>query len=270
MHIAFLMQDTGTIYGAERATLDLVKILRASDTIRVTVYYMNELRLALSHSEIVGELEKMGVSAVSLPVRHAFSPSLICALRAALRRDHVDMLHPVGYKADLHGGWAAGFGKGVPVVSTVHGWLFRPDLKERFDGWVDIRVLRRFQKVIVLSSYYEDFLRRSGIPAEALVRIPSGYPAPDAIVRRVVKAPFVVGILGRLSWEKNHDMFLAVARELRNEKRSVRFVIAGDGPDALRRMAEAGLKKLRTEFSVARQRDEHVALYQSIRKRRAD
>ena len=219
------------MYGAERATLDLALALQGREGVRVKVFLIEETRLNLARSDLREAFEARDIPVESMPVRHAFSWKLIHVLRAALRRDAVDVLHTVGYKADLHGGIAARLGKVVPVVGTVHGWLFRRDFKERCYARINLWALRRFSRVVVLSRYYERYMKDQGVPSRVLMHIPSGYPAPSAVEPKASSEPFTVGMMGRLSGEKNHAMFLQVAKELRRRRVPVRFVIAGDGPD---------------------------------------
>jgi glycosyltransferase involved in cell wall biosynthesis len=232
--VVFLLQDTGRLYGAERATLDLAQGLARRD-VRVHLLLIEEARLRIDRNDLREEARARGIDFTALPVKGRWSPELARRIRREVESRRA-ILHTTGYKADVHGGWAASWGRRFPVVGTVHGWLFRQDLKERFFGWVNLMALRRFTRVIVLSRFYEDLLLRRGVARERLVRIPSGLaigecgPACPAGV-------FTVGMLGRLSEEKNHALLLRAAALLRAQGVVARFLIAGDGP--LRQELEA-------------------------------
>ncbi len=245
MRIVLLLQDTGKVYGAERATVDLAAGLRAAGH-EPRVLLIEETRLGLTSSALREALDVARIPWSALPVSGRFSAGLVNAVRQQLHRLDAAVLHTTGYKADLHGGWAAGWGQRWPVVSTVHGWLFRRDVRERFYGGLNRACLRRCQRVIVLSRYYEQLLAAQGFPASRLVRIPSGLdPAPFATLPGpAASTPFTVGLAGRLSEEKNHALLLRAAARLRAAGVNVRFLIAGDGPlaGALREeIARAGL-----------------------------
>lgn len=254
MKIVFLMQDTGSVYGAERATMDLAEGLRGTGGTDVHVLLIEERRLGLSRSTLREALSGRGLPSTALATDRAFSWTLVHAIRDALRETRADVLHTVGYKADVHGGLAAGWGKVLPVVSTVHGWLFRPYPKELFYGWINVLALKRFSAVIALSRFYENILITKGVSRERVFRIPTGVdiakmgtrdaapPGPDP------SRPLVVGILGRLSSEKNHQMFLRAAKRVQASGGGVRFVIAGDGP--LRAKLEATICQLSIGESV--------------------
>ena len=245
MRIVLLLQDTGKVYGAERATLDLAAGLRAAGE-EVTVLLIEETRLGAGASDLRDALRERGLSVAAVPVAGRLSHALVRAVRAALRERRADVLHTTGYKADLHGSWAAGWGRRWPVVSTVHGWLFRADLKEQFYGWLNLQALRRCTRVIALSRHYEAMLAARGVPRGKLVRIPSGLdpatcpPGPWP----AEGTPFTIGLAGRLSEEKNHDLFLRAARRALDGGARLRFLLAGDGPlraTLAGRIAELGL-----------------------------
>lgn len=223
-----MAQDTGAIYGAERATLDLISLLQPA--VEVSVYLIEETRLGLNTSAFREAVEASGAAVTVFPVKRTFSIGLIREVSKAIRRDAVQVLHTVGYKADVHGVWAAGFGRLVPTVSTVHGWLFRNDLKERFYGQVNRWALRRGQRVIALSRHYQVWLQNAGVTPERCVRIPSGFPDPAIVEARPRHDPFVVGMLGRLSEEKCHELLLDVATIGQRDGRDWEYVIAGTGP----------------------------------------
>jgi len=239
MRIAFLLQDTGRIYGAERATLDLARGLRSAG-VEVAAWLIEESRLGLEKSELKTAILEAGLECSALPVHSAFSRDLLRMLREKAGREKPDVLHTIGPKATVHAAWAL---RGrVPLVTTVHGWLFRPDLKERFYEWLELRAFRRFDRVITLSRHYEQWLA-ARVGAGRVVRIPSGFDARSvAAVGDRGHQPMTFGMLGRLSWEKNHELFFRAARRLQDDKASARFLVAGEGMERPRLEAlRAGL-----------------------------
>ncbi len=254
MRITFLLQDTGTIYGAERATLDLASGLRRMGDVDVSATVIHESRLEVQDHGLHHAFQAAGIPVTSFSTQWPFSWALVKAIREHVVAQKIDCVHAVGYKAAVHGGLAVRFGRVCPWVSTVHGWLERPDLKERFYGWLEIQTLKRAQRVIVLSNFYRDKLAGRGIPADRLAWIPSGI-ALDSLSVDVDRNPFsqtvappTIGILGRLSLEKNHAMFLRVAHRLVQDGYQARFLIAGDGPE--RSAVERLVQKLGLEAHV--------------------
>lgn len=148
MQVAFLVQDTGRVYGAERATLDLARGLAGASC---AVWLIEETRLGLARSDFKEALLAADLPCQSLPVDCAFCPALIRQLRERVAAERPDVVHTIGPKATTHAAW--GLKGRVPLVTTVHGWLFRPDLKERFYEWLELRAFRRFDRVVTLSRH---------------------------------------------------------------------------------------------------------------------
>jgi glycosyltransferase involved in cell wall biosynthesis len=239
MKVAFLLQDTRALYGAEQATIRLVEGLVAAK-IAVAVLLLHETRLGAGASPLADALKRLA-PVTEIPVSGRFSKAAIGQIRESMAREQVDVLHSTGYKADWHAGLASKWGTLFPVVSTVHGWLFRWNWKERLFQALNIRALARFSRVIVLCEFYERYLRRCGLGPLQLALIPTGVRADGIILRSEARklwdmpgVVFTFGLLGRLSSEKNHDLLLRaavrLARDLDTSPRSWRILIAGDGP----------------------------------------
>ena len=236
MKIAFLLQDTGAVYGAERATLDLARGLAARGT-GVLVVLIRETRLGDRGSLLEAALREEGLAVEIAATDRRLSMGLARSIRSLLQEHGADVLHSVGYKADVHGVMAV-YGR-IPQVSTIHGWLFRRDIKERFYGWLNVHALKRCARVVVLSRYYEDLLGRVGLRA---VRIPSGLDTRSLPAMPSHRGTFTIGMMGRFSEEKNHPMLLRAAKRLVEDGVTVDVLVAGDGP--LRPMIEAEIARL--------------------------
>ena len=239
MKVAFLLQDTRYLYGAEQATIQLLEGLTAAG-VGVQVLLLQETRLGSGTSPLAEALRRCA-PVTAIPVAGRFSRPAIAQIREFMARERVDVLHSTGYKADWHALLASRQTRLFPVVSTVHGWLFRWEWKERLFQALNIRALRRFSRVVVLSAFYERYLRRCGLGPLQLAHIQTGVRAerivPRAGARAFWEAPgeiFTFGLLGRLSSEKNHGLLLRAARRLARDldasPRSWRILIAGDGP----------------------------------------
>ena len=241
MKLHFLMQDTRALYGAERATLRLVSGLAAAGT-EVRVLLLDETRLDSSAPSPLADAFRAIAPVETIPVAGRLSRAAVRRIRDILLADAPRaILHSTGYKADVHAVLASRSSTLLPVVSTVHGWLFRRDIKERLFLAANLWALRRCSRVVVLSAFYENYLRRHGFTPLQLARIPTAYPAdaipsPDAAdaLWRDTTSPFTYGMLGRLSEEKDHDTFLRAAARLSRmttgAPRPWRLLVAGDGP----------------------------------------
>jgi len=243
MNIVFFMQDTGSIFGAERATLDLAVGLREAGE-QPRFFLMVEQRRVLSSSVLQKAIDQEGFPVHRFPVTGRISWSMAKSVRRTFSDVKGDVLHVIGYKANVHA-WLSGI---HPVVATVHGWLFRDDLKEQLYDKIDRWCLRRCDKVICLSSYYEQFLRDSGIRPDKLIRISSGLreiPSAQELNHPETKASPVFGMMGRFSDEKNHAMFVHAAAMVHAAYPAARFLIAGQGP------LESAIKELVRQKGLA-------------------
>lgn len=220
--------------------MDLVEGLRAAG-VDARMLLIEESRMGPGESALRQEIVRRRIPFEPIACRSAFSPALARGIRSYIERERVNLLHMVGYKADLHGGWAACRARGVKTVATVHGWLFRPDIKERCYGWLDVQALRRMDAVVALSRHYQDMLRGRGVRSERLHLIPSGLKPetrnlkPETLSRQgyagQARHPFITfGTLGRLSSEKNISMLIRALAIVRARGVECRALIAGDGP----------------------------------------
>lgn len=262
MKVALLMQDTRGMYGAEGATVRLAKGLAAAG-VEVEAWLMEETRLAGNgeESELAAAFRGAGIKVVGLETGGRVSRGAVEAIRRAVAERGAEVVHSTGYKADVHAAWASEGGKRFPIVSTVHGWLFRRwAWKERLYRRVNVAALRRFQRVIVLSRFYEGVLRRDGLDPLQLARIPTGLDAGEVGEERERlwadgRAPFTFGLLGRLSEEKDQRTALsageALARATAGSPQPWRILVAGDGPlrGKLERQARGGWLAGRVEFA---------------------
>ena len=253
MKVVFLMQDTRSWYGAEQATVRLVAGLAAAGA-EVRVLLLQEARLGAAPSPLAEAL-RQAVPVTDVPVAGRFSRRAVAQIRDFMAAERADVLHATGYKADWHAMLASRNARLFPVIATVHGWLFRWNLKERLYQALDLRALRRFSRVIVLCDFYERYLRRHGLSPLQIARIPTGVEAgrivAPAEAGRLWGNPgevFTFGLLGRLSAEKNHDLVLRaavrLAKHLNTSPRPWRILIAGGGPRRewlRRRIARLGL-----------------------------
>jgi glycosyltransferase involved in cell wall biosynthesis len=172
----------------------------------------------------------------------------IVRLWRLMRRFRPDVVHTHTAKAGAVGRIAGLFYRRATYIHTFHGHIFHgyySKLKTRLFIAIE-RLLARLNtdRIIVLTEQQRHEIHdvyRVGRPEQFAV-IPLGLDlsALPAAGRRQPEMP-VIGIVGRLTAIKNHDLFLRVAARMKDE---AQFVIFGDGADRprLERLAaELGL-----------------------------
>jgi glycosyltransferase involved in cell wall biosynthesis len=172
-------------------------------------------------------------------------------LMKLMRRPQADAVITVGAGDKMFWGRIAAHLAGVPVVaSALHstGW---PDGVGRLN-----RLLTRWTDAFigVADAHADHLVRNERFPAEKVNTIYNGVdcdrfaPQDASAIRRELNiasdAP-VVGILAALRPEKNHELFLAGAKEIRQAIPAAQFIVVGDGPK------RPELEQLAAELGIA-------------------
>jgi glycosyltransferase involved in cell wall biosynthesis len=153
---------------------------------------------------------------------------------AALCRDlHPDVVHTHGYRPDVID---AGVARrlGIPVVTTVHGFTGGGWRNVMYE-WLQCRAFRRFDAVVAVSRSLVLRLERAGVPRARIHEVQNAWrpiapPMDRLAARRSLGLPsqgFVVGWVGRLSYEKGPDVLLQALRHLGDVP--VAASVIGDG-----------------------------------------
>ncbi|HEY3393581.1 MAG TPA: glycosyltransferase [Lacipirellulaceae bacterium] len=180
--------------------------------------------------------------AAEIPVHHG----LLCGkydlrvwprLTRLLRRRHIDAVITVGAGDKMFWGRLAAWRSGVPViVSALHstGW---PDCVGRLNRLLT-PVTDAF--IAVAESHGKFLVEQSGFPENKVAVIRNGVdtdrfaPGHDVVaVRRELglgETDPVVGIVAALRPEKNHELFLELARRVKAELATASFLVVGEGP----------------------------------------
>jgi glycosyltransferase involved in cell wall biosynthesis len=255
------------LYGAEQVILNLARTAH-------TTSYVGALSDGSSAMlEVVREANKNGLNTVVFDSRGRFDPKPVLAIRRFLRNNRIDILHSHGYKSDLVALFAA-LSNETQWIATNHvwhpiSWVLR--LYESIDAWA----LRFARRVIAVSGGVKDDLLAAKVPSKNIRIISNGIDIDRFTNRRStesLKASFniddsdvVVAIVGRLSPEKGHKVFLAAAATIAAKAaRTVKFLIVGDGPMREELEAEVIRLNLRERVVFAGFRQEMPEIYALI------
>ena len=151
------------------------------------------------------------------------------------------IVHTHQAKAGLLGRLAA-IVTGVPIrIHTFHGHVFHsyfPTWKTNLFLFLE-RILARYSHLIAISDNQKQELESHLKSPPSIEVIPLGLelkkfenlPPQEPLKKQwgYTQDSVIIGIVGRLVPIKNHDLFLDVAKELKNQFHHVKFLIVGDG-----------------------------------------
>ena len=185
--------------------------------------------------------------------------SVVTRLFGLCRRLRVRIWHGHEYKSNLLG-WLLRPLCRFHLVTTVHGWVEHSPKLFAFYA-IDRWVLRRYDRVIVVSDDLLDSCRALGVQAERLRQITNAIEVADysrrgpakeapgrnggrpgsAVGRAVPAERLVIGAVGRLTPEKGFDYLITAVSRLCARGLDLELWIAGEGgqDQALRTQIEA-------------------------------
>lgn len=218
--------------GAERCIYELARRLDKS--------LFDVQVAALRGGEVEEWLRQAGVPVFVLGIKHRFDLVKLRRLRDFLREQKIDLLHTHLYHADLVGRTVARSAGVKHLVHTVHV------AEARFRPWQYLwarLAAGRCDRIVCVSKAVRDHhAHKTHLPLEKYEVIYNGIDAAayarDESRRAAVRGQWGVGadelvlaFVGRLDHQKNIELFLQAAREMRRRSGRVRAVIAGDGPE---------------------------------------
>lgn len=194
---------------------------------------------------LVERLERLGVPAPVIPMEERLvDPRALLALARHFRREGPQIVQSHGARANFYSRLGARLA-GVPRhISTVHNSLYdypvSPLRRVLYLALDRLTVPWTETILCVAESLARDLIERSGVPARKVQVIPNGVDlarfdparADGERIRRSVglgRAP-VLGIIGRMTPQKDHHTFLAALAAVRGAVPEVRALIVGDGP----------------------------------------
>ncbi len=192
---------------------------------------------------------RSGANLSEISGRAVFDLGQVRAVAALVRSLRADILHAHDPKTDLLALMLAPFFPGLRRVTTLHGWVaHQGSAKSALYVRLDKLALPGFHAVIAVSRAIAAEARRYRAKNILLLHNaidtdwwrPENAPPPP----RDPGQPFVVGFSGRLRHEKGPLIFLETARRLLAADASLRFAVAGTGPQEAEAKAMAAGSEL--------------------------
>ncbi|OGV48420.1 MAG: hypothetical protein A2017_10660 [Lentisphaerae bacterium GWF2_44_16] len=139
-------------------------------------------------------------------------------------------------------GVAAAQNSGKPLVVHVHSTEFDRSGENINQTIYDIERYGMYeaQKIVAVSNYTRNMIiNRYGVAAEKITVVHNGIENDNHFVpeKAIEKRDKIVLFLGRITFQKGPDYFIAAAKKVLEKISNVKFIMAGDG-DMLHRMIE--------------------------------
>lgn len=224
--------------GAEAQAFVMMSALRSIPELQITALVLNEGKLARKLREIDIKVSVIDES------KNNFTQLLTLAGKV-LAENPVHIIHSHRYKENMLAALLKRRKLANALVQTVHGVQERSqglrNLKLSLYGGLNRFVSRRyFERILAVSRDIHKTLS-SEYSASQLMHIPNAVdleqlkPTKDANqVRREFgfqENDVVIGSVGRMVPIKGFEVFLQVAARTKNEYKSAKFVLVGDGPE---------------------------------------
>lgn len=232
MRILHLISSSG-FFGAENVALNLMNSLKEDKN--------NPRLLCLKNSgkpdpEIHLQAESQGISTDVISCNKRFDMGSIKKIKDYVKKENIVLIHTHGYKSNLYGMVASRLA-GIPVVTTLHGWIGE-DYKARFYELVDKLVVKRMDHVVSVSPVISKELGSLKVNEDKVSFIPNGIdterfsPASDGPDMRAIfgaKDALIIGTVGRLGPEKGHLYLMEAFKEISALVPEARLLIVGGG-----------------------------------------
>lgn len=203
------------------------------------------------NTSLYEEVEKAGYEVVPLDLVGELNPAkdlkAAIALRRILRDIRPDVLHIHSTKAALIGRTASLGIRNLRVLVSVHSFVFDERVgcvKRAIVGWVERRLARRAERIIVVSgALKKELVSRMRLPEDKIevvyngIAPVSGQPCPETTTTTTATdtaterhSGMRIGTVSRLAPQKGVDVLLRSAALLVDDFPKLEVVIVGDGP----------------------------------------
>ncbi len=227
--------DTYYIGGAGKVLLQFLKntACRPITSVVSTFSYKNP-----PSTEFIDAVKKLGYPVALLPQSFSLDPSPLSHIRKIIAKENITIIETHGYKADFAAWWITRF-LPIPWIAVSHGWT-NENLKIRLYNLLDRWLLKRATCVVGVSPQLTDEIRllrgkkrRTKMVLNAIDPDFIRYEGKEKTITstyRKNKETLLLGVFGRLSPEKGHDILIRACRQILKENNAV-LLIVGDGPE---------------------------------------
>ena len=166
-----------------------------------------------------------------LPCRRFIDLAQIITIFKIIKKNKIKIIHCHDYKANLFGLIMKLILPKIKLITTIHGYI-ENTLRGKFYYWLDKRIVRFFDRIIVVSSatrkLFPSYNKKIKLIHNA---IDINYWKTNSSKKNFYSKLFVVGYVGRISKEKGWREFVMIAHKLLQNDKDFIFIVAGDGTD---------------------------------------
>jgi glycosyltransferase involved in cell wall biosynthesis len=232
--------DSLGIYGAETVLLNLAAEQQRRGE-RPVVLSIGNSRATEKAIEV--EARRRRIECVPLRMRDGLNLAGGMQIARIAQTCGVDVIHSHGYKSNILLALLPRRARKIPVVTTLHGWTAKsPWSKLGVYRMLDQRLLSRLDAVVVVNEHMLRLpaLARLERTAQAIangVTIHEAAPADghEGLAKEIAalrsRHPTLLGVVGRLSPEKNVSALIEALHQLANSHPGVGLVVLGAGSD---------------------------------------
>ncbi len=265
MRIAHLI-SSGGMFGAENVLLNLAQWFNQNGE----TVWVGALKDSRSPKlQVIDRAKALNLPVFVIDCRGRFDISAVFALKKFMKEHNIEILHTHNYKSDVIGLLAAKWAS-IPIVSTAHGFT---EVTKSVSGYekLDRWILKKFfdNVMVVAETVLSDFHSpRKKVIANGLdvARFEENKES-----RRKFRAAYhiadhetLIGIVGRLSVEKNQELFIHAAHDFLRQEKNVKFVIVGNGPEEERLKSLVMAYGLKKEIIFTGLMEDIAGVYQGL------
>jgi glycosyltransferase involved in cell wall biosynthesis len=257
--------SSGGMYGAEAVILNLSRSLNEGPHYSMVGVFSNSSNPNLQLHEAA---LKEGIESHLILCKGQVDRTAITSIRELAVRTGADVVHAHGYKADIYVYLALRRSR-IPLVSTCHTW-YDNNLLTSLYGEADRFVLRKYARVVAVSDEVKQRLLKSGVREREIHLVRNGIElgpfnnAVPSLREDLSRDRALIGLIGRLAWEKGIDIFLRAAARVLGEFPSAQFVVVGEGPDKDKLEQLVDELNIRANVSMLGHRDNMPSVYASL------
>ncbi|MFV1977124.1 MAG: glycosyltransferase [Candidatus Scalindua sp.] len=184
----------------------------------------------------------------SFDMRNRFNPGVILQLSSLIKKERVDIVHSQGARADFFARIAAKLAGAPNVVSTVpmpvEGFDVNPIKKLIYMAFNRFSECFVDRFIVVSDALEKMMIEKHRIAPQKIVKIYNGIEtdeyciSDEEIVHRrssfrtkanIGEGVPVIGIIGRLVWQKGFEYFIEAIPEVLKEFKEAWFLVVGEG-----------------------------------------